>query len=921
MNLKRALIVNLFLISTIIIKASEHVSSCTPTFSTDTITACEAYTWTNGVTYTASNNSAKDTFLNAAGCDSVVTLNLTIFKNSFDSTSIIACDSVVSPTGKIYTTTGTYLDTLTNSAGCDSIITSFVVIGDTTLPVVQTQDLTLFLDSLGLVSTSSLEVDSSSFDNCGISSMRLSDSLYDCTNVGQNTTWLIVTDRYGNVDSASALITVLDTIKPNALGQGRTVYLDSAGLATISPIDIDTGSYDVCGIYSILLSQSTFNCNNVGNNNIYLMVTDMTGNLDSASIEIVVLDTIKPTVLGQGRTVYLDSGGLASITTLDIDTGTTDQCGIDTMVLSQSTFFCSNLGVNAVDLIGTDVNGNIDSISVEVFVRDTINPSVIAQGSIVFLDSSGIVSILAENIDNGSTDNCGIATRMLSQSSFDCSHVGDNTIYLIISDLSGNVDSASVVVTVLDTIKPKVITQSTVVNLDANGSGSISSADIDNGSTDNCSISSRILSQTTFDCNHIGTNTVFMLVADPFGNTDSAVATVTVQDRVKPTIITKPVTIYLNSSGNADITPIDIDNGSSDNCGIARRILSKSSFDCSNVGANTIYLVITDVNGNIDSASAIVSVQDTIRPTILTTPDDVVLGYCDAAYSYNLPTGDDICGVTVTQIAGLASGATFPVGITVNTFEISDPSGNSVTTSFSVDIRDRYLPFTLSNLSLCNNSNKIDLSQGYDNIIFVGEGVESNAIFFNPASLDPDNYTITAEFTDSMGCLTTETFTIEIRTTPEVPTISRVASDQISVSGKYENYQWYRNGDELTNQTNPLLRVNELGIYSVVVGNGDNCAVASKAFRFGIPVNEENVTNQGLVKVFPNPTTDLVFVEIKDNIDEHKLSVADALGNQLIVQESTLKVVKLDLTPLTPGTYFLNISGGTTNETVVIIKK
>lgn len=59
---------------------------CTLTTSTDIITACGSYTWINGVTYTSSNNTATDTLINAAGCDSVVTLNLTI--NTLPGTSV-----------------------------------------------------------------------------------------------------------------------------------------------------------------------------------------------------------------------------------------------------------------------------------------------------------------------------------------------------------------------------------------------------------------------------------------------------------------------------------------------------------------------------------------------------------------------------------------------------------------------------------------------------------------------------------------------------------------------------------------------------------------------------------------------------------------------------------------------------------------
>jgi hypothetical protein len=327
------------------------------------------------------------------------------------------------------------------------------------------------------------------------------------------------------------------------------------------------------------------------------------------------------------------------------------------------------------------------------------------------------------------------------------------------------------------------------------------------------------------------------------------------------------------------------------------------------------------VNGNIDSTSALITVLDTIKPTIVTSPSDIALGYCDAAYSYASPTGDDNCSVTVTQVAGLPSGSTFPVGITVNTFEISDPSGNTVLTSFTVDIRDRYLPFDIRDLSVCNNSNKIDLTKGYEDIIFIGSGVESNATFFNPNALDAGSYTITAEFLDSMGCITTEPFEIVIRPSPVKPSINRVASDQIEASIVYDNYQWYRNGEEIVGEGNQSLRVNLLGVYSVLVGNTENCYQASEGYEFGIPVNDENITNRGVIRVFPNPTEDFVFVQINDNQPTHLLTLSDGVGNQLISQETNTNVVKLDISPLVSGTYYLNVFSSTTNETVVILKK
>ena len=54
------------------------VCLCVPNSSTDLIISCDPYTWTNGLTYTSSNNSATQNLVNSDGCDSIVTLNLTI---------------------------------------------------------------------------------------------------------------------------------------------------------------------------------------------------------------------------------------------------------------------------------------------------------------------------------------------------------------------------------------------------------------------------------------------------------------------------------------------------------------------------------------------------------------------------------------------------------------------------------------------------------------------------------------------------------------------------------------------------------------------------------------------------------------------------------------------------------------------------
>jgi hypothetical protein len=795
-----------------------------------------------------------------------------------------------------------------------------ITVQDIIKPTVLTQNLTVSLDATGAGSITATQVDNGSTDNCTIATRALSKSSFDCSNVGANTVYLIVTDVNGNVDSASAVITVQDVIKPTVVTQNLTVSLDATGAGSITATQVDNGSTDNCTIATRTLSKSSFDCSDVGTNTIWLRVTDVNGNVDSASAVITVQDIIKPTVITQNLTVSLDASGAGSVTATQVDNGSTDNCTISTRTLSKSSFDCSEVGANTVYLIVTDANGNVDSASAVITVQDVIKPTVVTQNLTVSLDATGSGSITATQVDNGSTDNCTIATRTLSKSSFDCSNVGTNTVYLIVTDVNGNVDSASAVITVQDVIKPTVVTQNLTVSLDATGSGSITATQVDNGSSDNCTIATRTLSKSSFDCSEVGANTVYLIVTDVNGNVDSASAVITVQDVIKPTVITQNLTVSLDATGAGSITATQVDNGSTDNCTISTRTLSKYSFDCSNVGANTVYLIVTDVNGNVDSASAVITVQDVIKPTVVTTPNNIALGYCDAKYTYPLPTATDNCGVAVTQVAGLASGSVFPVGITTNTFEIKDPSGNTVTTSFTVDIRDRYLPFTLTDLSLCENESKLDLNQGFDKITFSGNGMKSDGITFNPIISGPGVFTIRASFIDSMGCTTFEQFNVEVRPSPVTPFIRRVASDQIVTAREYDKYQWYRNGTALEDKTEQLLRVYELGIYSVLVGNTEKCFANSEGYGFGIPVNQEQVTNQGTIKVYPNPTEGLIFIEMSDGDLIHNLSITNGLGVEVLTQVANTSVARMDMSSLPPGTYFLQITSTSTNASIKLVK-
>ena len=85
--------------------------------------------------------------------------------------------------------------------------------------------------------------------------------------------------------------------------------------------------------------------------------------------------------------------------------------------------------------------------------------------------------------------------------------------------------------------------------------------------------------------------------------------------------MTQNLTVNLDASGNGSITPAEVDNGSSDACGIATLALDKTAFTCADLGANTVTLTVTDNNGNTDTETATITVNDVTAPAIVAASD------------------------------------------------------------------------------------------------------------------------------------------------------------------------------------------------------------------------------------------------------------------------------------------------------------
>ena len=95
------------------------------------VTACDSYYWALKDTTITTSGAYTYVTANAAGCDSVITLNVTINYSNTGEETVTACDSYTWQ-GNTYTTSGDYQATLTNVAGCDSVATLHLTVNYST---------------------------------------------------------------------------------------------------------------------------------------------------------------------------------------------------------------------------------------------------------------------------------------------------------------------------------------------------------------------------------------------------------------------------------------------------------------------------------------------------------------------------------------------------------------------------------------------------------------------------------------------------------------------------------------------------------------------------------------------------------------------------------------------------------------------
>lgn len=430
-----------------------------------------------------------------------------------------------------------------------------------------------------------------------------------------------------------------------------------------------------------------------------------------------------------------------------------------------------------------------------------------------------------------------------------------------------------------DNVLPTVVTKTDTVRLNNAGAGSTTIVKINNGTTDNITKTANLvlsLSKTSFTCNDLGNQTVTLRATDSVGNVGTATAIVTVLP-FAPVVIAKNITVQLSSAGTVTVAAADVNNSSYAGCNNATLTfsLSKSTFTCSDIGANTVTLSANDGYGNIRTATAVVTVQNKILPTVITknitaqlsvntstatiTPllvDNGSTGNCPGALTLSLSKttfgcnelGDNVVVLTATDAQGNVKSANATITVTTAIEDVNltatlptvtTGTGTTITTDSSqvgvnYTLRNNTgnvvvgtaIPGTGSPLSF--NTGNLTSTQTFN--------VLGETSVYGTSALDFDGTNDLVSTNVTTGNMTT--FTLEAWIYPRSTTYRRIISnfsntattgeftfDTYNVTNNGRGLRFYVEGTGTLNQTISVANVLTLNSWNHVAATFDNGAI------------------------------------------------------------------------------------------------
>ncbi|KAA3633076.1 MAG: HYR domain-containing protein [Bacteroidetes bacterium] len=717
-------------------------------------------------------------------------------------------------------------------------------------------------------------------------------------------------------------------------------------------IDLSVGAGTAPYSYSWSNGANTQDISGLTDGSYTVNVMDANGCTDMLTVNLPDgVDNTGPTAICKTATALLNANGQASITPADVNNNSYDLCGIAGYSVSPNTFHCGQEGQNVpVTLTVTDVNGNSSTCNTTVHVDDQIDPEAGCMDITVYLDENGNVTITEDDVENGSTDNCGWTNALsVIPSSFNCSNVGPNTVTVRVGDGNGNQDECTGIVTVVDNSNPEItcpgdITQSSDSGqCGANVSFNVTASDNCGQTTVVCTIGgdgsepSDCYGNTvilTLNLDDFPSETTWMLmdgngiVLESGGPYFTPGATITetftladgdymfmIKDAFGDGIccLFGEGSYTLTSNGEEIVSGGEFAEGEKTNfCveaqsgGSGMPLTEVESGDFFPVGTTTVTCTVTDANGLTDVCTFDITVNDTEAPMIA-TPCPGTITRCGAqTVSWTPPTATDNCAV-VSTVSNYNPGDFFTVGTHTVTYTFSDAAGLSVSCSFDVVINP--LPeveITQDDLPTWCQGIKVLTAEVLNPEVLTFPLTYNWSDGLGNASqvIAPANGTYFVTVTDALGCFTVESTTIDVD-------ISTLLSAYTIISG--EEFEMYLSdvigggvGIEDADEAEVALNSN---IFTFFRADADNVQVDGSSFinnfidaDFNIPFpafQSNPFNNFNNVNVAGNSTMTLsgtnygnVYVGfgatlIIDNADIHLRSLTTAKDATIIFNQPT----------------------------------
>lgn len=557
-------------------------------------------------------------------------------------------------------------------------------------------------------------------DNCDVASLENSynnggGDASDVYPVGTTSLTYTAVDVNGNSAVCITTLTVEADLSVVAVCQDLEIALDSDGNANVDAADLDDGSFGGEGELTFSADGSasvSFDCEDVGENIVVLTVEDEEERTATCESIVTVEDNIPPQVDCQTNVIanVVNVGDEEVFVDVPLATAS-DNCGVASIENSYNTG-----GADASDIYPTgqtpvvytvtDVNGNTATCQTTVVVvgDDSIVP--LCGSADASLDGDGSATVNAEDLDGGSFGGIGLLSFSVggaSTVSFGCADLGSNSVVLTVTDEDGNTATCTATVNISDDIGPDVVcTNDVEVMVAAPADTEVFVVVPLTTATDNCSVTAITNDYNdggadASDVYGLGTTAVTFTAVDQSGNEGACTTLVTVNPDESIVAICGDASASLDEEGNASVSAASLDNGSFGGIGDLTFTVNgqaNASFDCSNIGENSVTLTVSDDHGNVGSCEATVTISDDLAPTVNCEASvEVMVGAPgDTEVFVNIPdaTATDNCGVADIvndfNAGGADASGIYAVGDYTITYTANDVNGNSAVCSTELTV-------------------------------------------------------------------------------------------------------------------------------------------------------------------------------------------------------------------------------------------